>query len=677
MSLSKFFKEAIGYRLAGGHAADHKALLVPTMSSDGTTLVKPDGSSIGLATMSRNTPIRKRRAIGFSDFQYSTLTLNTDFSCTSRLLYTAKEATTSLQLMFDSGPSVAGIAGSDFPLVNTNIYRVSVEYPLGTTPTYFSLNGQNTFVVNPNSGSVLTDILGIQIPDGGSFAIRTFARVSKAPTAANATAVTGGVLTAATTYYYTVTTIDNGSESGPLAEFSGTTGAAGTLALNIAWAVPTYGDRIRIYRSAASGGTKQLLTEISAATLGWTDYGLISQNTAVTPPTANLSVRTLSRNLQTGETTNRVLYGGAGTDQTGVSGTISGQSGFGPAGPGPSMIIGSGALALVIGGEGDSIQAGIGIPNTNGLPPGSISAYQSNWFSAGCIARGLNYYNASIGGAVAYNFLNGAMVVRGRVERQTYCDYLISDLSTNDIYSSGRTWQQVAKDVMTRAKASYANGAQYIPTTGCPRVNSTDGWTTVTNQTQLSSEAVRINYNTWVRNGMQWDGINSPLLSGGTKYPYLTTYFDMANAVEVNASNVLTQNGGYFIAPAGPTYSGLILSGTPTTTAFAFTTSPFTVPTGNNYSILTNYVKVTSGTQNGVVGMVSAGTMPTINSLTLYAPTSTTLTGIPLPGFYGAPSAGDTVNIYSTYVTDSVHPTLAGYGLISTAFNAFLATIGA
>jgi len=49
MSISKFWKEAVAYRLGGGHTADHKALLTPSYSdSTGTALITPSGGTAPL-----------------------------------------------------------------------------------------------------------------------------------------------------------------------------------------------------------------------------------------------------------------------------------------------------------------------------------------------------------------------------------------------------------------------------------------------------------------------------------------------------------------------------------------------------------------------------------------------------------------------------------------------------
>ena len=58
MSISKFFKEAIAYRLGGGHQADHKAMNVPSLSTDSNGnvngLLVPNGYAFPLVTNARH-----------------------------------------------------------------------------------------------------------------------------------------------------------------------------------------------------------------------------------------------------------------------------------------------------------------------------------------------------------------------------------------------------------------------------------------------------------------------------------------------------------------------------------------------------------------------------------------------------------------------------------------------
>jgi hypothetical protein len=68
-----------------------------------------------------------------------------------------------------------------------------------------------------------------------------------------------------------------------------------------------------------------------------------------------------------------------------------------------------------------------------------------------------------------------------------------------------------------------------IACTVLPRGTSTDGWTTAANQTPGAYESVRTNLNTWLRAGPS---------------PGPDAILDIAALVEVDASNVLTLNGG-------------------------------------------------------------------------------------------------------------------------------------
>jgi hypothetical protein len=90
----------------------------------------------------------------------------------------------------------------------------------------------------------------------------------------------------AATYYYVVTRTENGLESGPIAEFNGTT-AASNLILRLTWvdSRSASADYYTIYRSAAAAGTKQLIGRTNGNVKRFDDDGGYTPDTTVNPPT--------------------------------------------------------------------------------------------------------------------------------------------------------------------------------------------------------------------------------------------------------------------------------------------------------------------------------------------------------------------------------------------------------
>ena len=190
------------------------------------------------------------------------------------------------------------------------------------------------------------------------------------------------------------------------------------------------------------------------------------------------------------------------------------------------------------------------------------------------------------------------------------------------------------------------------------------------NQTPLGTESVRVNFNTWERNGFQVSG-GSPVLTGGMSSPYIYGLLDIAAPVEVNSSNVLTANGGHWQTYAA-SFTGQVLTGTPTLTAFAASGSAFPVPSATNNGLSVYQIVMTSGAASGQTATIQTNTA---TGLTLYANGSTALTSYPLVGLTTIPAAGDTFSVFPTPAPDGVHPPWYPSNVISTGIAAPLAAL--
>jgi hypothetical protein len=612
------------------------------------------------------------RPIGANACNVQGLVVGTDFSASTRRLITPHNAVSIVQALYEAGAASAGAGSGNEPQQLTpQIYQASLEYPLNTTSYRMSVNGNDTWVVTPGTNGKMTDPLGVFVPAGATFAITTFARIPKFPTGQSASAVSGGSLTPSTTYYYKLTTIDNGVESGPTAEFSATTGSSGTLAILISWTNATYGDSVRIYRGTSSGN-EQFYAEVKMPGTTFVDLGYLSQVASITPPSGNGTL--LATNyLQTGESGNvQSTSAGAGTNQTGTTGAITGRAGPSSSyGVGPSLVLGNDVISVAVAGDGDSIMFGTSI---NTLTADTLGRDFGNWFCKGCITAGLNFYNHSIGGSKIGPYFDGTRIVRNRARKFEFADVIVSDLATNDLAASVG-WTTIAANHLARGKMFRKAGKKYIITTVFPRVTMTDAGLTIGAQSAFAAEAQRQNYNNWVRGGCQVDGSNSPVISGGTPSPDIWMTFDMAAAAEVNASNVLTANGGYWLIPTSA-YGSYTLTGTPTTTSLAVSGTPFPVPSAasSNPGLATYSIKMTSGAASGQTAVISTNTNST---LTLYSNGSTSLTGLAVVGLTVAPSAGDTFDIYQAYCVDGVHPTKSIHDTVAANFATPLASVAA
>ena len=176
---------------------------------------------------------------------------------------------------------------------------------------------------------------------------------------------------------------------------------------------------------------------------------------------------------------------------------------------------------------------------------------------------------------------------------------------------------------------------------------------TTVNQTTGGMETNRRSFNTWCRNGCQVDSSGAPVLTGGTPSPYIHGVIDIAAAVEVDSSNTLTLNGGYWQAPSAPVVAAQTLTGSPTATALGVSGTPYVA-----HEHVGRAVRITSGTRSGQVGVVSDNTT---SAITLFAAADSSQSGVAVAGLSGAPAAGDTFEILDTLSNEGLHPTVAGH----------------
>lgn len=589
------------------------------------------------------------------------------YGYTSRVSYTTGGSVTVVQVCPGNGQIGGAAAGSEGVPGTPTIYRAAVEY--GVTSVVATKNG-NPEVVTPAGGSSTIscfDPVGVTIPAHTQFWVRLFAMVPKYPTIASAAAVTGGSLTAATTYYYEATTTYDGIESAPSPEVSCTTGATLQLGCTLQLTPYTYngtvdqsanGGTINIYRATTSGGEK-LLSSIPGKRLSYTDLGYDTVSTTVAPPSYTAYIN--SRYAQAGDSANN--FGGNGSNQVAATGQF-----FNLIGPNivflsvPAMVLGDDTTVPSIGDLSDSIGFGTGI-SANLYPP--FASFLTRWFDAGITAGSPNSISMSIPSTHICDIVSNKSLATSRMVESLYVDYVVSNLSVNDV-GGGESWQTFAACQMSVAQQFSSRGIRYILTTLTPYGTTTDNGLTIANQTQSTNEAQRLGYNAWVRAGSPVVAGSpvAPGTAGAVSSPYVWSHFDAANVVEVNASNVLTQNGGFYQVPTTSSYTGA-LTGSPTTTSLTCGACNFPVNSATVLPIATWVVQMTSGAQAGKVAVIQTNTA---TGLTLYPNGSNGLTGVPMEGFTTAPASGDAFAIWQTCTPDFVHPTRMCHQAIGAAW---------
>lgn len=580
----------------------------------------------------------------------------TDIAETARLSYHNIGALSQVAACFGQNVVASGSEGTG---TTPYIVRWTEETPLPQIrqayPYYAAQTNQLDIVVGKTGLQCSPPVNGF-IAAGSTFQVREFIRVSAPPTLTSATAVAGGALATSATCYKLTNLDAGGLESGPTAEQCATP-AGGNLAIQLVIAPSTYTTATCVYRGATTAEKFMLCIPAGSSVAGqisFTDYGQITP-TATAPPAQPAIYWT--RNSMSGESSNAVDVSGAGTDVSTSTGAITG--GTGPSAAvitAPFLVVGDDTTAPAYMCLCDSIGLGGGISSTTF---GTASHFNANWFNIGF--TGLNTGNFSIGGTRSAQ-LTGAVaaVTDQRMAATAFADYIIDNTSTNDLANS-RTGLQIAADKLAMGKNFSNRGIRYVITTSTPKVTTTDNMLTIGNQTLTAFEAERLNYNNWIYNGMQVDGSGNPVLSGGTRTPYIYDYIDYGKSIEVNGSNVLTRNGGFWKVPAAAFLTGQIATGSPSTTSLPASGSTFTASSSSNPGLSGYLIKVTSGARSGQTAFITTNTSTTLtllaNATAFYATGNVT-------GLSGAMAAGDTFDVYAVLGTDGTHPGMVAQALM-------------
>lgn len=388
-----------------------------------------------------------------------------------------------------------------------------------------------------------------------------------------------------------------------------------------------------------------------------------------------------------------------GTDSTFGTGALT-NPGNGNIAYTPTEIIGNTAPGTpgAVGGFGDSIFCGTGDLSD---PRVSTLSLAGGLFERGLSAN-LNLtppYSSVIAcmGATTVSQATVPTTAPDVFRNISNLDYAITEWGTNDIYG-GQTISAIEANLVTVWTMFSSRGIPVYQTTILPRNTSTDQWQTVTNQTPIgvaitgatnaSPIAITTTTNHHLTTGQtlvianvggntaangSWtitvtgnttltlNGStgNGSYTSGGTAYNFeanrisintwirttpapLTGFIETANAVEVNSSNTLTQNGGrWLLLNTSASVTGTA-SGSGTTTTLNDTTQTWTVNQWNGYQLF-----ITGGTCSGGGG-------------TIYSNTATQLTSFLLGC---ATDATSTYKIWRTPTTDGTHPLPPYYNL--------------
>lgn len=197
-----------------------------------------------------------------------------------------------------------------------------------------------------------------------------------------------------------------------------------------------------------------------------------------------------------------------------------------------------------------------------------------------------------LGTVLASNYWNQ------RYRLALYATHAIVEYPINDLIN-GDSLATVQANAIAFWYILYSQGIRVCQTTTTPRTTSTDFWQTVAGQTKTSFESTRIAWNNWLRAGAPCtvSGYTVTAVAVGTPgavpCPYLYRTLDLASVLEVNSSNVLTQDGGFWLV-GNTIRSGSVSSAT--STSLSDTSASF-----NSLPVGGALVKIVSGTGSGQV----------------------------------------------------------------------------
>ena len=539
------------------------------------------------------------------------------------------------------------------------ILMSKTAYEFNSTYSQDSMNGNPVATVYPLNGFAQTDGVGINIPANTAFWLRHYIKLANLPSGTpTATATSGGSL-AAKAWYYVVTRTEKGIESGATAEFTATTSGGNlAIAITIVDTVSSSADFYTVYRSSTLGGTKQYLGTTSGKTKRFVDDGSLTVDTTINPPAA--ASYDLNRFItQTGECSSHVSSFGAGADNVQSTGTFSNSTTGLFGGHAPLCVVGDDRSGKSVLWLGDSIGAGRGFAKATNVYP-----QRNNMFDAAFSDGEINSLNACRAGSYLKGLItqvgNGAG--RSRLKLIPYADWVIDEHGTNDIWL-GSSWTQLASDKLALGALVRQFGGKFVITTILPRVTQTTGCVTVAEQTvNATNDPIRIAFNSWVRAGSPVDVNGVPDMAGSPS-PLVHSYIDLTAPFEVNASNVVTLNGGFWKVPTSPVGT-FTLTGTPTLSSLP------TSSTLVSNEHVSRVVKMTSGVRSGQYAVIASNDT---NTFTVYNSGQTTLqSGAAVPHLLGAPNAGDTFEVYDVMANEGLHPSVYGHAQLAAVIRTWL-----
>lgn len=485
---------------------------VAAMRSSGSVLLQPDGTAsvlnrVGAGLHGKPLLTGKTGVGSLAPFPAIKTTWGT--------LYSFPYGASNIQLVFSN--TQVNSDGTENNASGAVTVSASVELVKGQTPIQFTFNGATTGTAPANGVDLVSDEMAIDIPAGGTAWFNFCGGGTNIPgcivceSSANATDGLGASINGATnaTPIVISTAQPHGFTTGDAAKVLNVTG---NTAANGDWTV-----------TVVDATHFSLNTSVGNGAYVNNGYALGSDLTA----TGSVAMRSIN--------------------------AISVWA--------PIAIIGTPAAGVrvpCVGIIGDSISRGTGDTTflNGGWPARALGGPYTPAIPYTCVGRG---------GTKGVDWSDSAAYNTKSIRRRRVVMALPNIMwlfGTND-FNTGSTMAQVQTAMLAEAIKVTNRGNRFFTATVLPITTSSDSFATVGNQTQGTGFAQRSAYNAWLRDGAPVNsttlaavavGTAGALRIGDAGHPVYKS-IDIASVVEVNASNVLTPNGGFWIVNGGANFS--------------------------------------------------------------------------------------------------------------------------
>ncbi len=489
---------------------------------------------------------------------------------TNKTLHKSAADATGIRLVFMNTAVVQGVGlNNNFNpvLVGASLQKhgASAVDDTGLLQGAFFPGGKRLSHVDPGALAI-TEPCAFQVRKNEAFYVRTFAGYNfpSAPAAPTLTpSATGGSLVTGASYYVILAYVfQDGFESLTSAATQTTIPAGSNLGSITITSPADVGGAIgyRCYISSRNAANSSGIFSKSGDTFAIGVNGVIGREqvfNALQLKRAAGYVQIVGGQGGTGGS----LYDGLGTGEGAYAGDQT-QNGFVGAAPNyavnqyfPAAILGfTASPQKSVANVGDSIVAATG---DHGMP------YGAGGFSTRAVANQLQlcfdpatdplygYVRVPIGGESAAVFasgLNSNQYSRSRSDLTSMASNVVCNYGTNDPVDL----TALKANILTIAVFYMRQGIKFFQCAIIPKTTSTDGWSTANNQTiSAGFEAQRLAFNAWLRDASESGFVSQANAAAGTSG--LADYMDVCKYAEVNAANVLTQDGGFWRIPTGVT----------------------------------------------------------------------------------------------------------------------------